>query len=171
MSVATSRQSLPAVLAGRLRECGFSPFFGTPCGILGPLYDCLTEQFGLMTITREDNAVGVAAGTALSGQRPVVLMQNSGLGQSMNAIASLVSPYRLPILFVVSLRGTGQDQTEENQVMGRATEPLLASAGIPTRLLDGQEPDSHVVWASRLVIQENHPAALLVPPDIFGWRP
>lgn len=170
MSIAT-RQSPAAALVNGLAGCGFSPFFGTPCGILAPLYQCLTEQVGLMTIAREDNAVGVAAGSALSGQQPVVLMQNSGLGQSVNAIASLVTPYRLAILFIISMRGTGQDLTEENQVMGHATEPLLASAGIPARRLATQETGTHIAWAGRVVVDEHRSAALLVPPDLFGWRP
>jgi sulfopyruvate decarboxylase subunit alpha len=171
MSVVIRHQSSAAAMAVGLAECGFSPFFGTPCGILAPLYDYLSTNYGLMTIPREDNAVGVAAGCALSGQKPVVLMQNSGLGQSVNAIASLVAPYRLAILFIISMRGTDHDLTEENQVMGRTTELLLASAGIPTARVGSEQVKRQVAWASRTVIEECLPAALLIPPALFGWGP
>jgi sulfopyruvate decarboxylase subunit alpha len=43
--------------------------------------------------TREEEAVGIAAGLYLGGARPTVMMQSSGLGNSLNAIASLLVPY------------------------------------------------------------------------------
>jgi sulfopyruvate decarboxylase subunit alpha len=172
MSVAIRRRFSAQTLATSLADCGFSPFFGTPCGILAPLYECLTRDFGMTTVAREDNSVGLAAGSALSGRKPAILMQNSGLGQSMNAIASLVAPYQLAMLFIISMRGTDEDLTEENQVMGCATEPLLAAAGVATRCLRvGSSPEPEVAWARRMVIAESMPAALLVPPALFGWRP
>src|SRR5260364_366901 len=86
-AVPAYRTDCALMLAQALVEKGFGPFFGTPCGILAPLYSILETEFGLHTIPREDNAIGIAAGTAMAGRRPVVLMQNSGLGQSVNAIA------------------------------------------------------------------------------------
>lgn len=171
ISVATRRHSSAAALATGLTEHGFFPFFGTPCGILAPLYEYLSTHNGLITIPREDNAVGIAAGTALSGQHPVVLMQNSGLGQSVNAIASLVAPYQLPILFIISMRGTDHDLTEENQIMGRTTHLLLTTAGIPTTHLHHQHINQQLTWANHTVITQHQPAALLIPPALFGWRP
>jgi sulfopyruvate decarboxylase alpha subunit len=171
MSTGTVPISRAGFFAANLHELGFSPFFGTPCGILAPLYSHLRTHFGMTTIAREDNAVGIAAGVALAGQSPVVLMQNSGLGQSVNAIASLISPYRLPVLLVISMRGTDQDSTQENQVMGRATEVLLSCADIPSVSLDGEEPGPQLEWSRRQVIEHRGPAALLIPPALFGWRP
>ena len=182
-------------LGHALVQEGFGPFFGTPCGILAPLYGALEEQADLLTIAREDNAVGIAAGAALAGGRPVVLMQNSGLGQSVNALASLVVPYRVPMLLVVSMRGITPDPTPENEAMGRLTEPVLAQLGIVTRRLaagsqdtngtdeddgagvgepDGAEdhlgPDADAAWAAAVVRDRRRPAALLIPPPAFAWR-
>ncbi|MGA4844119.1 thiamine pyrophosphate-binding protein [Streptomyces sp. G45] len=159
-----------APLAERLADdltASFGPFFGTPCGILAPLYRTLEERAGLLTVAREDNAVGLAAGAALAGRAPAVLMQNSGLAQSVNALASLVVPYRIPLLLVVSLRGVDPDPTPENTVMGRLTAPLLDSLGIPAVTLADPvdlERLRHVVHVER------GPAALLVEPTAFGWR-
>lgn len=158
-------------LSAALRHHGFSPFFGTPCGILAPLYELLQSQGGLTTVVREDNAVGVAAGSAMAGRSPVVLMQNSGLGQSVNAMASLVAPYGIPMLFVIGMRSTDADSTGENEVMGRLTETLLSASGIPSARLDGPSLRNHVTWCHDLVVQQRRPAALLVPPAFFGWRP
>jgi sulfopyruvate decarboxylase subunit alpha len=150
---------------------GFGPFFGTPCGILSRLLTAIEERAGMLTVAREDNAVGIAAGAALAGRCPVVLMQNSGLGQSVNALASLVTPYRIPMLLVVSLRGVDPDPTQENLVMGRLTEPLLRGLGVEVATLD---PDrgiaDQVSWAVDMVQRLGRPAALLIPPAAFGWR-
>ncbi|MEV4661070.1 thiamine pyrophosphate-binding protein [Micromonospora echinofusca] len=159
-----------SALSDALLERKFAPFFGTPCGILAPLYSRLEAAANLCTVSREDNAVGVAAGAAMTGRSPVVLMQNSGLGQSVNAIASLVVPYRIPMLLIVSLRGVPPDFTTENIVMGRLTEPLLREAGIPTAQLDEENLSARTDWASTLVVERRQPAALLVPPSLFGWR-
>lgn len=158
-------------LSESLAESGFSPFFGTPCGILAPLYAELEQRCGLMTIPREDNAVGIAAGAALAGKSPVVLMQNSGFGLSVNAIASLVAPYRIPMLFVIGMRGLAPDTTEENSVMGRLTELVLCEIGVPTVHLAEPDLACQVRWGQDLVVGRRHSAALLVPPTLLGWRP
>ncbi len=149
---------------------GFGPFYGTPCGILAPLYRAAEQRAGLLTVAREDNAVGVAAGAALAGRYPVVMMQNSGLGQSVNALASLVVPYRIPMLLVVSMRGVDVDPTQENQVMGKVTGDLLTGLGIEWSEVDVEEPGPMVSWAVDTVQRDRGAAALLVPPDSFGWR-
>jgi len=149
---------------------GFGPFYGTPCGILAPLYRAAEQRAGLLTVAREDNAIGVAAGAALAGRHPVVLMQNSGLGQSVNALASLVVPYRVPMLLIVSLRGVDIDPTEENQVMGRLTEPLLTALGIESSVVDVGDPGTQLAWAVDVVQRGGRAAALLVAPSSFGWQ-
>ncbi|MEU7618270.1 thiamine pyrophosphate-binding protein [Micromonospora rifamycinica] len=159
-----------SALSDALLEREFAPFFGTPCGILAPLYSRLEAAANLWTISREDNAVGVAAGAAMAGRSPVVLMQNSGLGQSVNALASLVVPYRIPMLLIISLRGIPPDFTTENIVMGRLTEPLLREAGIPTVRLEEENLAAQTDWAGRLVVEDRQPAALLVPPALLGWQ-
>lgn len=86
MQATKSLTTIAASLADELLDHGFSPFYGTPCGILAPLYAALEDKSDLLTVPREDTAIGVAAGAAAAGHLPVVLMQNSGLGQSVNAL-------------------------------------------------------------------------------------
>jgi sulfopyruvate decarboxylase subunit alpha len=172
MTTASENRGLAVELAEELVSEGFDAFFGTPCGILAPLYAQLERKNGLLAVSREDNAVGLAAGAALAGRTPAVLMQNSGLGQSINALASLVLPYRIAMLLVVSLRGTDLDDTPENAVMGGLTMQLLDALGIPLVHVGTQRPMAETARrAAQLVCGHHRTAALLIRPSLFGWNP
>ncbi|MFE9429173.1 thiamine pyrophosphate-binding protein [Kitasatospora sp. NPDC006697] len=152
-----------------LLSAGFGPFFGTPCGVLAPLLALLEEGDDYHVVAREDSAVGLAAGVGLAGGHPVVLMQNSGFGQSVNALASLTVPYRIPLLLIVSMRGTGPDATTENLAMGRLTEAILDGLGIEFLYLSSEHAADCMQNAYRIVAAERRPFALLVRPDEFSW--
>ncbi|MET8945703.1 hypothetical protein ABZX30_19465 [Streptomyces sp. NPDC004542] len=161
-------------VAGRLARtlaAGRSgPFLGTPCGVLAQLYRELDAACGIRTIAREDSAVGVAAGAALAGRQPVVLMQNSGFGQSVNAFASLIMPCRLDVVTVISVRGMAPDNTEENSAMGTLTPAILAALHADVRwLADGA--DLTEATADWLASKADEPRFLLIAPGLFGWRP
>jgi sulfopyruvate decarboxylase subunit alpha len=74
-----------------LRRAGFDFATGVPCSLIeGVLRNLETRRDILYApAVREDIAVGLAAGSWLAGRRPAVMMQNSGLGTSLNAFASL----------------------------------------------------------------------------------
>ncbi|WP_200308190.1 hypothetical protein [Streptomyces adelaidensis] len=142
----------------------------TPCGVLAPLLGRLQEcHQGFRYVHREDNAVALAVGTALAGGRGAVLMQNSGFGQSVNVLASLVEPFDVPLGLVVSMRGTGVDGTRENRGMGQVTIPVLEHLGLPWRMLAGDDHRSAVTWFETMLADRTRPAVLLVPPESFGW--
>ena len=120
-------------------------------------------------VHREDNAVALAVGTALTGGRAAVLMQNSGFGQSVNVLASLVEPFDVPLGLVVSMRGTGVDGTRENRGMGEVTVPVLDRLGVPWRMLGTDGDRGAVAWFETVLANRTGPVALLVPPESFGW--
>lgn len=158
-------------LCKELMAVGFGPFLGTASSILSPFYSALDNQRGLLIISRDDNAIGVAAGAALAGNYPVVLMPSSGLGEAVTAIASLAVPYRIPMLLVVSLRAASPEATQENMIMGRLTEPLLDGLGIEAVMFDPDaRPTKQVNRLRDIVRTQLRPAALLVPPTAFGGR-
>jgi hypothetical protein len=93
-------------------------------------------------------AVGLAAGAWLGGRRPVVVMQNSGLGTSLNALASLSLMYGLPALLLVTWRGYQGKDAPEHILMGEISPGLLDLLGIPYRVLS---PDrSRNTWPGPL---------------------
>jgi sulfopyruvate decarboxylase subunit alpha len=85
----------------------------------------------LTLATREEEAFGIAAGLYLGGRRPTVMLQSSGLGNSLNALTSLLMPYQIPVLMVVSMRGDSGEWNAAQVPMGRAVRGIFESIGVP----------------------------------------
>jgi phosphonopyruvate decarboxylase len=75
--------------------------------------------------TWEAEAVGIAAGASLAGRKPVVYLQNAGLGHAVNPLASLCIPYGIEMTLVVGHRHT----LPQHKVMGEIDAPLLDLMG------------------------------------------
>ena len=156
-----------AEFAASLERHGFDFFAGVPCSLIEDLIATLEAHPRLPYVAtpREDVAVGLAAGAWFAGRRPAVLMQNSGLGTSLNALASLSLMYGLPLLLVVTWRGHGGKDAPEHLLMGEISPPLLELLGIPHRVLDGAL-DAALAWAAAAMETGHQPVALLVPPGV-----
>src|SRR5262249_2396049 len=94
-------------LAALLDRHGFDFYTGVPCSLVEDLIVALEDDRPAPWIpaVREDVAVGLAAGAWLGGRRPAVIMQNSGLGTSLNAPASPSLLYALPPRLIVTSPG------------------------------------------------------------------
>ena len=157
-----------AELAALLDRHGFDFFTGVPCSLVEDLIAALEThpRFPWLAAVREDVAVGLAAGAWLGGRRPVVVMQNSGLGTSLNALASLSLMYGLPALLLVTWRGYEGKDAPEHILMGEISPGLLDLLGIPYRVLSPDSIEEHLAWATRELDAREIPVALLVPPGV-----
>ena len=81
--------------------------------------------------TREEEAFGIAAGLYLGGARPTVMLQSSGLGNSLNALTSLLLPYKIPALIIISMRGDAGEWNDAQVPMGRALRAICDAIGLP----------------------------------------
>ncbi|MBK8253918.1 MAG: sulfopyruvate decarboxylase subunit alpha [Polyangiaceae bacterium] len=153
-----------------LKANGFNFFAGVPCSLLKGLVSKLDTDpdAGYISATREDSALGMAAGAWLGGKLPMVLMQNSGLGVSVNALASLTTMYALPVLLVISWRGEGGNDAPEHIMMGEIMAPVLDLMKIPHRVLSASEPmEAQVAWAKVQMLSNGYPVALIVPGGVL----
>lgn len=146
---------------------GFDFHTGVPCSLVGPVIREL-EPLGYIPETREDAALGLAAGAALAGRLPMVLMQNSGFGVSINAIGSLQSIYGIPCMLLVTWRGRDGNDAPEHLVMGRAMPAILDAIEVPWRVLDAADLAGGVRWARLRIDERPGPVALVVPPGLFA---
>lgn len=118
-------------LATQLVRAGADFGCSVPTSSLAPLLRAITG-LGVphVGVTREEEGVGVCAGATLAGRTCILLMQNSGLGNSLNALASLTTLYRLPLLMLLEHRGLPGERISAQIPMGEQTPRLLEAAGI-----------------------------------------
>ncbi len=107
---------------------GFSLYTGVPCSFLTPLINRVASDRTLHYVgaASEGEAVAIAAGAWLAGRQTVVVCQNSGLGNAVNPLTSLNTPFRIPTLLIVTWRGQpGLADEPQHALMGEITHSLL----------------------------------------------
>jgi sulfopyruvate decarboxylase alpha subunit len=120
--------------------------------------------------TREEEAVGIAAGLYLGGAKPALLMQSSGLGNALNAVGSLLLAFQIPAVMVVSMRGDPGEWNSAQVPMGRAVGPVLDALGVSRLSVDRDDEARGVVsslaqlaFGTRLAVACLLPRRLTVP--------
>ena len=120
-------------------------YTGVPDSQLKPLCNYLMNTYGIdvkhhMIAANEGNCVGLAAGYHLAtGKTPVVYMQNSGEGNIINPVASLLNDkvYAIPMIFVIGWRGEpGKHDEPQHIYQGEVTIKLLDVMGIESFVVD-----------------------------------
>lgn len=125
-------------------ESGFGPFVGVPCSALKPFINRVISTPGLAYVpsTNEGESIALAAGMWLAGKMPVVMFQNSGLGNTVNALSSLNAVFDIPSLLVVTWRGAPElNDAPQHRVMGNITADLLASLEVENSLFPDAQDD------------------------------
>jgi sulfopyruvate decarboxylase subunit alpha len=122
------------------------------------------EGVSVVSATREEEAIGIAAGLYLGGATPTVMMQSSGLGNALNAIGSLLVAYQIPALLVMSMRGDPGEWNWAQVPLGRAVRPILDSIGIQYTVVERSEDARIAVEvAGKLAFGTRFPTACLLP--------
>ena len=153
----------------RLRSDGYDFFTGVPCSLLSAMFAKLENQdeAPYLASVREDAAVGLCAGAFMAGKKPVLLMQNSGLGYCLNAFTSLNLIYKIPTLVIMSWRGFGGKDAPEHVIMGDINDKLLETSGMPYEILTSENVDKAMARANRTIKKEAIPFTLLVKRGLF----
>ena len=125
----------------------------------------------VVTATREEEALGILSGGWLGGQRGALLMQNSGLGNSVNALASLCVASQIPMVLVISHRGDLGEFNPAQVPMGQATGPVLDALGIrhirPASVADLEAQGDGLI---KLGYTRSLPVAIVLSPELTGGK-
>ena len=155
---------------------------GVPDSLLKDVCACITAHFSTphhIIATNEGSAVGLAIGHYLAtGRTALIYMQNSGLGNTVNPVASLVDPqvYGIPMIFMIGWRGeilsNGKQLHDEPQhkKQGQITLSQLDILDIPYRIVDGSHEKIEAIMENlvQLSLQRSGPVALIIRKNTFS---
>jgi sulfopyruvate decarboxylase alpha subunit len=145
-----------------------------PDNVLTPLIKGVAADNYFLTVgaTREDEAIGTVTGAYMAGLRGVVMMQTSGFALIANALASLVIPYQIPAVMVISERGTMGEFNIGQSLVARTMRPTLDALGIAHHTLSDEKTMPFIVDASiKQAYSTQAPVAFILSPLLTGGNP
>jgi sulfopyruvate decarboxylase alpha subunit len=124
----------------------------------------------VVTLTTEEEGVAMLAGAWLGGQRGVLLLQSSGVGNCINML-SLPSICRMPLLMLVTMRGDWGEFNPWQIPMGQGTQAVLEAMGVIVTRADEPDAVAPTVWgAANLAFNTWRPAAVLIGQRVLGAK-
>jgi sulfopyruvate decarboxylase alpha subunit len=138
-----------------------------PDNVLAPLIRLAHADpwFTVLAPAREEEAAGIVTGAYMAGLRGITLMQTSGFATLPNVLASLVVPCQIPLLMLISERGTIGDHQLGQAIVCRTMRPVLQTLGIEHFAIERLEDVEFVT--DRMIRQAyatQAPAAIILSP-------
>jgi len=127
-------------------------------------------EMRMVPLTTEEEGIGLAAGAWLGGERAVLLMQSSGVGNCINAL-SLIETCRFPLLSLVTMRGEFGEFNPWQVPMGRATPAVLELAHVIVHRAESPASVGETVaGAARLAFASYRAVAVLLSQQLIGAK-
>ena len=148
-------------------------FIGVPDSTIKHFIDQGLKQNKILIATREEEAIGIAAGMSLflehseeiiskSQSNSLVFMQNAGFANSISTITSLVQLYQIPMIFLIGWRGFLENDAPEHTKIGKIQPKLLQALSLQSMVLDEKSWKKSCDWALKL-IRDGKLCALIIP--------
>lgn len=154
----------PSVVAA-LEDCGATHVVWIPDSEIGQWEPALTaaSRLQLLRVCREGEAIALAAGLYLGGQRPIVLVQCTGLFEAGDTLRNVLYDLHLPLFFIVGVRSYyAHQQGASTDSCPVFTEPILRAWQVPYVLLDRRHAAADLAAAYRQAQEKKQPFAVLI---------
>jgi sulfopyruvate decarboxylase alpha subunit len=123
-----------------------------------------------VSLTTEEEGVAMLAGAWLGGERGVLLLQSSGVGNCINML-SLQAETRMPLCMIVTMRGEWGEFNPWQVAMGQSTQPVLEASGVHVYRADtAAEVAPHVAAGARFAYQTGRSVAVLIGQRVIGSK-
>jgi phosphonopyruvate decarboxylase len=165
-----------ASFSNKLHDSGIEFITGVPDTLLNDFCLHIEDSWSKdrhVIAANEGNAIGLAAGYHLAtGTIPLVYMQNSGIGNTVNPLLSLTHKlvYCIPMILLIGWRGEpDKNDHAQHKKQGEITPALLETMDIPYKVVpyNTEEALSILKWALEVAITSNSPVALLATKGVF----
>jgi sulfopyruvate decarboxylase alpha subunit len=144
-----------------------------PDRVLTPLIKALHADpfFTAFPTAREEEAVGILSGAWMGGVRGAVLMQTSGFATLANVLASLAVPYQIPLIMLVSERGTLGEFNYGQSLVCRTMRPILDSLAMEHHTITRLDELEFIVDRSiKQAVTTQAPVSLILSPLLTGGK-
>ena len=144
-----------------------------PDRVFTPLIETLHADtyFTTFAATREEEALGIVTGAWMGGMRGAVLMQTSGFATLANVLASLACACQIPVLMMVSERGTLGEFNLGQAMVCRTMRPVLDALGIEHHTITRLDETGFIVDRTiRQAVATQAPACLILSPLLTGGK-
>lgn len=123
-----------------------------------------------MPLTTEEEGIALAVGAWLGGERSVLLLQSSGVGNCINMLG-MAQECRVPLLMLVTMRGQWGEFNPWQVPMAQATAPALAAMGVIVQTVDRSDEAAETVdAAARLAFNTGRMVAVLIAQRVVGTK-
>jgi sulfopyruvate decarboxylase subunit alpha len=121
-------------------------------------------DFRVVQVCKEDEGVSVCSGLYAAGQRSVLMMQYTGLLDSVNSLRGIAVEGKFPVCMIVGLLGKEPDvaPTKSNKLGVKIIEPILDTLGIEHHLVERDADTSYIVPAIEKAYKNSFPVAILI---------
>jgi sulfopyruvate decarboxylase alpha subunit len=144
-----------------------------PDNVLRPLIEAVHADpfFTAFSCAREEEAVGIVSGAWMGGTRGIVLMQTSGFATLPNAIASLAVPFQIPVLMMVSERGTLGEFNIGQSLVARTMRPVLDALAVEHHTMTRLDEVEFIVDRSiTQAVATQAPCVFILSPLLTGGK-
>ena len=141
-------------------------FIGVPDSTMKYFIDEGFKKNKILITTREEEAIGIAAGMSMSRSNSLVFMQNAGFANSLSAITSLVQLYKIPMIFLIGWRGFLKNDAPEHTKIGKIQPKLLHALSLQSKIVNEKNWRTSCDWALKL-IKKGNPCALILIMDFI----
>lgn len=138
------------------------PDITTSAGLLWPIVE--DKRFRLIRVCKEDEGVSICAAMSMCDKRALLLIQYTGLLDSINALRSAGCEYRMPVCVMAGLlaKEPGVPPTQSKSFGVRIVEPILDVMQIPHALMEDAGDERHIRPAIDAAYARAYPTALLI---------
>ena len=145
---------------------GIENFIGVPDSTMKHFIDQGLKKNKIIITTKEEEAIGIAAGMSLSKSDSLVFMQNAGFANSLSTITSLVQLYQIPMIFLIGWRGFLKNDAPEHTKIGKIQPKLLQTLSLQSKIINEKNWKVACDWALKL-IKDKKPCALILKRDFI----
>ena len=149
-----------------LLKNGVKNFIGVPDSTMKYFIDEGLKKNKILITTREEEAIGIAAGMSMSKSNSLVFMQNAGFANSISTITSLVQLYEIPMIFLIGWRGFLKNDAPEHAKIGKIQPKILQALSLQSKVLNEKNWKTSSDWALKL-IKRGKPCALILMRDFI----